>query len=121
MSLEKLYKRWLEKGYDAQLFYEYSLQEVIDRLDAYERNKLVELKTEIVQFDTLAKQIGEQIAAILSTEPITLTPLYEWYPALFEKPVETESGMTPEMQLHKAQMENFAHYHNAARKKRGDD
>ncbi len=116
MLLDMYYRRWLAKGYDAQSFYDSSLKEVVDRLDAYGLQKKEELKLQAVQLQTLAMQIGEQVAAIMSSESVTMTPLYEWYPALFEAP----NTMTNDMYLHKAQMENYAHYHNIARKKKGD-
>ena len=116
-----LYERWLEKGFTVQSFYDSSLQEVVDCLDAYERNKKKELQMKAIQDQTLAIQIHERIAYIFNSDNVQLTPIYQLWPDLFEKPVTDDMEMDMAMELHKAKMEEYAHYHNLTRKRQVSD
>ena len=114
-------------GYEPSLFWELSLAEIYDLIDAYQRKQEIEaerikqqLKVDAVFNAILARQIGEYVALMFNKDA-TLTSLEQLYPNLFsEESKETES-ITAECELnyYKAKMDDFAFWHNAQLKKKG--
>jgi len=123
-------------GYSPDLFWELSLGEVADCIEAYEKKLRRELKQreasikdEVHALYVQAIQIGNVISHMFDKK-VPIHPLSVYYPGLIN-PVETtelteqeeegdKNSLSLEMQLHKARMDDFAFRHNMAMKKRGE-
>ncbi len=135
-----MYPIFLDAGYSPQLFWELSVGEVNDLLESYARRKELEqkqreamLKDEIMLLFQQALQIGNVVGALMDKN-IPIKPPREYYPELFgaeKEEIFTEQEgdkpkMSPEMELHKARMDDFVFRHNMAMRKqaameRGED
>lgn len=127
---------FLDAGYSPLLFYELSLGEVNDLLESYairqqreQKIREANLKDEIFAKYIQAQQIGNVLAAAMDSKNNKLRPLSEYYPDLFGTTTEfteqenegDEHKLSPEAELHKARMDDFAFRHNMAMaKKRGE-
>lgn len=88
----------------------------MDCIDAHELRRKKELQINAIRDQILAIQIQERIAYIFNSDNVQITPIYQLWPELFDNPITYDM----EIELHKAQMEEYAHYHNLARKKAGE-
>lgn len=110
-------------GYGPSLFWELSLGEVSDLIESYARVKEREkkekeemVKQEIILLFNQAVQTSDFISKTLGNkEPIKELSVY--YPELFRQEEPNEAVVSVDLELHKARMENYAHYHNMSRKR----
>ena len=127
-----LYPVFLDAGYLPALFWELSIGEINDLLESYARRKdregkhrEAELKDEIMVLFNQALQIGDVVGRLMSKEAEIRMPKY-YYPELFAGTEYTnftaqeeegdEPKLSPEMELHKARMDDFIFRHNMAMK-----
>lgn len=114
---------FLDAGYTPSLFWDSSMDEVIDLIDSARRkNKAdvkqyeLEKKFEIQMLEVQAQQIMEYISLLLPGEDKgqRLTPLSKFYPYLFTEKAEDVDKKQAEQQLalHKARMEDFMFWNN---------
>ena len=125
---------FLDAGYSPSLFYELSIGEVNDMLESYARNKKrekrireAELKDEIMMLFNQALQVGNIVGKLMDPNTQIRMP-NEYYPELFETKekdanfTEQEAGdkpkLSPEMELHKARMDDFVFRHNRTMRER---
>lgn len=117
---------FLDAGYSPSLFWELSIGEISDLLESKARKhkrdieqRKAELKEEITLLFNQALQIGNVIGKMIDGDMV-VTPPKEYYPDLFkETPIFTEQEedkpkLSPEMELHKARMDDFIFRHNMA-------
>lgn len=122
---------FLDAGYSPSLFDELSIGEVNDMLESYARSKEREtkqreavLKDEIVTLFNQALQIGNIVGKLMDKDTQIRLPK-DYYPELFNKEAEEtdftkqeEAGdkpkLSPEMELHKARMDDYIFRHNMA-------
>lgn len=125
-----MYPIFLDAGYEPSLFWELGLGEVNDLIESYARRKEREekhreavLKDEIMVLFNQALQIGNIVGRMMSNDVQIKMPA-EYYPELFGT-TETdftyqeegdEPRLSPEMELHKARMDDFIFRHNMAMK-----
>lgn len=127
-----MYLAFLDAGYSPSLFYELSIGEVNDMLESYAWNKereqrirKAELKDEIMILFNQALQMGNVVGKIMDKNTEIRLPR-EYYPDLFATENETnfteQAGdkpkLSPEMELHKARMDDFIFRHNMAFRER---
>ena len=122
---------FLDAGYGPSLFWDLSLGEVNDLLESYMRRKESEqkqreamLKDEIMLLFTQALQIGNVVGSLMDKN-VAIKPPKEYYPEIFENQETNfteqeaegdEHQLSPEMELHKARMDDFIFRHNMAMK-----
>ncbi len=126
---------FIDAGYSPLLFYDLSLGEVNDMLESYaigkqreQRIREANLKDQVTTMYNQALQIGNVLAAAIDSKNVKIRPLSEYYPGLFRTPTEfteqenegDEHKLSPEAELHKARMDDFAFRHNMA-KRRGEN
>lgn len=125
----EIYPVFLDAGYTPSLFWDSSLDEIIDMLDSVARRHKqeaerleTEKKLEIQMLNVQAQQIMEYISLLLpgDDKQQRLTPLKEFYPHLFsnEKDIKEEQA-TLQLALHKARMEDFMYWNNQRFKEKG--
>ena len=127
-----LYPVFLDAGYLPALFWDLSIGEINDLLESYarrkereEKHREAELKDEIMVLYNQALQIGDVVGSMMSKEAKIRTPR-DYYPQLFGVTENTdftaqeeegdEPRLSPEMELHKARMDDFIFRHNMAMK-----
>lgn len=126
-----MYPIFLDAGYMPSLFWEMSIGEINDLLESYVRKKEREekhreamLKDEIMTLFNQALQIGNIVGSLMSKDVDIKLPK-EYYPELFGQEntdfTNQEEGdelkLSPEMELHKARMDDFIFRHNMAMRK----
>lgn len=121
---------FLDAGYGPSLFWESSIDEISDLLESYARRKEREekhreavLKDEIMVLFNQALQIGNVVGRMMDKNTPIKMPR-EYYPELFGTTENTnfteqeakgdEHQLSPEMELHKARMDDFIFRHNMA-------
>lgn len=105
------------------LFWDSSLQELYDLIASYNRRmklesekELINIKKDISLNAVLARQIGEYVASMFSSD-VKITPVKEFFSELFaEEKVKKEKL---DIALYKAKMEEFAFRHNEELKRKG--
>ncbi len=104
-------------------FDRYSLQEIYDLIESYNRKMKLEsekemanLKKDILINSALAKQTGEYIARMFSKDS-SITPLEELFPEIFKEEKSRKENI--DMALYKAEMEEYAFSHNERLEKKG--
>lgn len=121
--LWEVYPVFLDAGYTPSLFWDSSMDEVIDLIDSARRRKKadveqynLEKKLEIQMLKVQAQQIVEYISLLLpgDDKQQRLTPLSKFYPFLFEDKENNVDKKQAEQQLalHKARMEDFMFWNN---------
>lgn len=121
---------FLDAGYTPSLFWDSSIDEIIDLLDSATRKakrdaELQELnaKLDIKMLQVQAEQIVEFLSLLLPGDDKNkrITPLSKFYPALWPEATDTADTQCDESQLalHKAKMEDFMFWNN--RKFKGGD
>lgn len=114
---------FLDAGYTPSLFWDSSLDEVIDLIDSARRQSRadaeryeLEKRLETRMLEVQAQQIMEYISLLLPGEDKQqrLTPLSKFYPYLFSDKEEDADKKHAEEQLalHKARMEDFMFWNN---------
>lgn len=94
-------------------YWKLSIGEVVELIEIKEEKELEELKEKLVLQDLQAKMTAEYIMG----NPI---PLSKRFPELFpeeDEEINNNQEMTPQLELNKARMEEFAFWHNQRRKK----
>lgn len=123
--LWEVYPRFLDCGYTSSLFWESSLDEIIDLIESHNRIQEVKIKdeenkikTNIILNQVLAKQISEFIVLSFPGVDAKPTPLSIYFPDLFkeEKDTENDDEVKKQLAINKAKMEEFAFWHNQKRK-----
>lgn len=120
---------FLDAGYTPSLFWDSSMDEIIDLLDSAARNvkrdaELQELnaKLDIKMLQVQAQQIVEFLSMLLpgDDKDKRITPLSKFYPSLWPE-ADTDNQQSDESQLalHKAKMEDYMFWNN--RKFKGGD
>lgn len=119
---------FLDTGYGPSLFWELSIGEINDVIESYARRKEREekhreamLKDEIMILFNQALQIGNIVGRMMNNE-VQLKMPAEYYPELFgttdtdftDQEEGDEHKLSPEMELHKARMDDFIFRHNMA-------
>lgn len=114
----ELYPIFLEAGYSPQLFYDSTIGEIIDLVEAYSKREQRKQKQIISTNFVLAQQIADVIACLVDKKHKPKT-LFEQFPELFEEEIEATKKIKIEsdLQKHKAQMMHFALLHNSKNKK----
>lgn len=95
------------------MFWDLTLGEIRDIVNVLydkkqeEENRILDsMKAIAVMNEVHATQITERIAALFSSDT-TITPLYRYFPMWFHEEAEND-----ELTVYKAQMENYAFWHN---------
>lgn len=121
---------FLDAGYSPSLFWELSIAEINDMLESYARReerkskqREAMLKDEIMVLFNQALQIGNIVGGMMDHNVQIKLPK-EYYPELFGTAENTnftkqeaegdEHKLSPEMELHKARMDDFIFRHNMA-------
>ena len=128
----------MDAGYSPQLFWDLSLGEVNDVIESYARRKEheqkareAELKDEIMLLFNQALQMGNVLGRLMNKETQLIMPA-AYYPELYsnketEEAAETnfteqesrdKPTLSPEMELHKARMDDYIFRHNLAFRER---
>lgn len=117
MILEDYYPLFLRTGNSPLLFWELSLKEIVDVIDAYEMNQEIKFKDDIAKVKILADMIYERIGSLFSEKETEFTPVWDMFPGLFEKEKEIvkENQKKVQMENYKAQWINFANRVNGRR------
>lgn len=133
-----LYPIFLDAGYSPALFWDLGIDEVEDLIESYARRqehefkqRKAELKDEMMVLFNQALQIGNVVGKLMDKD-VSIRPLREYYPDLFQEEeeeeaeeeenifTEAEEGDEPnhklslELQIHKANMDDFIFRHNMA-------
>lgn len=120
----------MDAGYSPSLFWELSIGEINDVIESYARReerktkkREAMLKDEIMVLFNQALQIGNIVGRMMDKELEIKLPK-EYYPELFRTEENTnfteqetegdEKKLSPEMELHKARMDDFIFRHNMA-------
>lgn len=127
-ALYEALRVYLDVGYtDIKEFWHLTLSEISDLIDAanrrfkrdYERRD-ADIKQQAIMDRNLALQIGEVVACIFSKNKNDITPLYEFYPELFEK--ERRQSQEMDLETYTYVWEDYAYRVNQERKRmRGGD
>lgn len=122
--ISDLYVNFLDAGYTPNLFWELSIGEVTDMIDSYlKRQQLEEERTKAQLKQTAvfnhiqAQQIYNYLSTLFSNN-VEIRPVEAYFPELFKEEAEKKSEEEKQLQveLHKAQFEEFAYWHNQRRK-----
>ena len=122
--ISDLYVNFLDAGYTPKLFWELSIGEVTDMIDSYlKRQQLEEERTKAQLKQTAvfnhiqAQQIYNYLSTLFSND-VEIRPVEAYFPELFKEEAEKKSEEEKQLQveLHKAQFEEFAYWHNQRRK-----
>ncbi|MBU5469125.1 hypothetical protein KQI85_01890 [Falcatimonas sp. MSJ-15] len=122
--ISDLYVNFLDAGYTPNLFWELSIGEVTDMIDSYlKRQQLEEERTKAQLKQTAvfnhiqAQQIYNYLSTLFSND-VEIRPVEAYFPELFKEEAEKKSEEEKQLQveLHKAQFEEFAYWHNQRRK-----
>lgn len=122
--INDLYVNFLDAGYTPNLFWELSIGEVTDMIDSYlKRQQLEEERTKAQLKQTAvfnhiqAQQIYNYLSTLFSND-VEIRPVEAYFPELFKEEAEKKSEEEKQLQveLHKAQFEEFAYWHNQRRK-----
>lgn len=122
--INDLYVNFLDAGYTPNLFWELSIGEVTDMIDSYlKRQQLEEERTKAQLKQTAvfnhiqAQQIYNYLSTLFSND-VEIKPVEYYFPELFkdEEEQKREEDNRIEVELHKAQFEEFAYWHNQRRK-----
>lgn len=122
--ISDLYVNFLDAGYTPNLFWELSIGEVTDMIDSYlKRQQLEEERTKAQLKQTAvfnyiqAQQIYNYLSTLFSND-VEIRPVEAYFPELFKEEAEKKSEEEKQLQveLHKAQFEEFAYWHNQKRK-----
>lgn len=139
--IDGLYPEFLEAGYSPLLFWDLSMGEVIDCIEAYAKRlkrenetREAKAKDDISMLYVQALQIMNMVAHVINPKDVTIQPLSVYYPGLFsteedpgkdfteQEKEEDKHKLTPEMELHKARMDDFIFRHNREfAQKRGEN
>ena len=113
----------LDIGICPSLFWDSSLQELYDLIGSYNRKmklesekELIDIKKDVSLYSVLARQIGEYVASMFSSDA-RITPVEEFFPELFAE--EKAKKEKSDIALYKAKMEEFAFRHNEELKRKG--
>ncbi len=103
----------LDIGITPSLFWDYSVGELQDLINSYNRRRLNENKEKAIFFGVLSKQIGEQVAMLFG-DKVEPKQIWEYYPNLFgeEKVLIEEEQRKIQLELHKARMKDYMYRHN---------
>ena len=120
--LWELYPVFIDAGYTPILFWDSSMDEIIDMLESKARTETrraelfdTDKKYDAILNSVLARQIMEYIACLLPSEgEKQVTPLYELYPHWFseKKEMAEEKHKEYELALNQARMEDFMFRNN---------
>ena len=122
--ISDLYVNFLDAGYTPNLVWELSIGEVTDMIDSYlKRQQLEEERTKAQLKQTAvfnhiqAQQIYNYLSTLFSND-VEIRPVEAYFPELFKEEAEKKSEEEKQLQveLHKAQFEEFAYWHNQRRK-----
>ena len=122
--ISDLYVNFLDARYTPNLFWELSIGEVTDMIDSYlKRQQLEEERTKAQLKQTAvfnhiqAQQIYNYLSTLFSND-VEIRPVEAYFPELFKEEAEKKSEEEKQLQveLHKAQFEEFAYWHNQRRK-----
>lgn len=100
---------WLDMGeYSPSSFWDYSIKELYEIFEAYSRRVETRFKEKLILNNLLARQIGEQVAALFDKEN-KVTPIWDYYPNLFvdEKAKYEAEQRDMKWKIYKAQMESY--------------
>lgn len=108
--INELYPICLDCGITPSLFYESTIDELIDLIKSYGRKEEARQKENIVLNYMLARQIGENVA-ILFDKNAKVSQLWDLYPDLFkkEKEISDRKAREAEMGAYKAKFTAFAY------------
>lgn len=127
--ISDLYIKFLDCGHTPNLFWELSVGEVVDMISSYIKRQQLEqeqeknrLRQTAVFNYTQAQQIHNYIATMFSKD-VKIVSLEDYFPELFLEETTREKQEDKELQtqLHKAQFEEFAYWHNQRRKEKASE
>ena len=127
--MEGLYRAFLDAGYSPSLYWELGILEIIDMIKSrvrtmeYEREKEhVKTKDMIMILWNHNRHLTDLLACFFNSEHEP-SGIAEYYPGLFDDLLKNseEEQQRISCELHKARMEEYAYYHNKARKERGEN
>lgn len=112
----------MQSGISPSCFWEYTLDEIVDIIDAFFKNKRYDQKFEILSKEVLSMQIFERIAALFNKNNADkIRKIWDYYPSIFEEEKNNhETSLVSESQwdAFKDRRRHFAEVHN---KKQGGD
>lgn len=90
-----------------------SIDEIVDKIDAYMDNKKHDLKMQIIMMEVQAQQIVERI---LPPESKKIMQLWDYYPHLFKEEQQfiERQNHDEELERLKARRRKFADIHNSS-------
>ena len=112
--INELYPICLDIGISPGLFYESTIDELIDLITSHGRKEEARQKENIAMNYMLARQIGENIA-VLFDKNAKVTPVWDLYPDLKKKKKEIseKNAREAEMEAYKAKFTAFAYTVNS--------
>ena len=135
-----MYPSFIEAGYSPLLFWDLSLGEVVDCIEAYGRRlqrerdiREAKAKDDIAALYIQALQISNMVSHSLDPNNVAIQPLSAYYPGLFsdqeepgadftEQEEEDKPKLSAEWEAYKADMDDFIFRHNRAfAQKRGEN
>lgn len=91
-----------------------SIQDIVDRMESYQRVKETEMRLEISLKHFLTRDIAQYISLVFNGEDsVELKELWDFFPDLFKE--EKETYIKNQLQVYKAQMMDYSYRHNHAR------
>ena len=119
---------FLDMGYSHDLFWSLSIAEIYDYIKSEARKRKRKEEEKKADLTDLIQILWNQNIQLLNmyssagdSSDVKLIELHEYYPNLFEAPVQQEGQMDYQMELYKAQFSDFASRHNARRKQGGEN
>lgn len=103
----------MQLGYSPSLFWDSSLGDIIDIIEAKQEKIRLEDKEKILLADFVAMRTSEYVARLIDMNA-KVKPMYDYFPKLFEEELEQHLNHKKEEELaiHKAKMEDFIFRHN---------
>lgn len=113
--LMRIYPTALKVGINPFNFWENSLDENLDIIEAYNANQKNEFKQRVILNDTLASVIGANVAKLFdSKNEVKIPQVWDYFPELFKEEKETfeEQRMEEEFESFKTNRKLYAKSYN---------
>ena len=127
--MEGLYKAFLDAGYSPSLYWELGILEIIDMIKSRIRCMEYEQEKENIKTKNMIMLLWNQNRQLIDLSGCLFKSEHEpagisdYYPGLFDDALKLSEDEQQKIncELHKARMEEYAYYHNRARRERGEN
>lgn len=110
-----IYPKALESGVSIAMFWDSSIDELIDIIDCYNRRKLNEQRERLAISEISNIQLGDIISAMFSKDAKIRT-VQQLAPELFDGVIDETERQEREWRMHMQKMREFTTRHNQRRK-----